>query len=196
MEAAEIEFLGEHEPIEIVPNFKEGLLYLLEGEVGPFRPGLPVKVPLWIGVHLRQRLKCRILQPDWMRLEPLETLRDEEKESQFFLALPNPHLFTVSQMLLDVATPEIVQADAIKTLLKDLWDIRQAKLRKSVHAFIQSGLQHAKLDHLQLIELNAVRPLLPQAMDAIFRLEMANSQARRLASQSTLFNHSTSFSSL
>lgn len=68
--------------------------------------------------------------------------------------------------------------------------------RKSVHAFIQSGLQHAKLDHLQLIELNAVRPLLPQAMDAIFRLEMANSQARRLASQSTLFNHSTSFSSL
>lgn len=129
MEAAEIEFLGEHEPIEIVPNFKEGLLYLLEGEVGPFRPGLPVKVPLWIGVHLRQRLKCRILQPDWMRLEPLETLRDEEKESQFFLALPNPHLFTVSQMLLDVATPEIVQADAIKTLLKDLWDIRQAKLR-------------------------------------------------------------------
>jgi hypothetical protein len=55
--------------------------------------------------------------------------------------------------------------------------------RKSVDAFIQSGLAHAKLDHLQLIELNSVRPLLPHTMDRILELEKANADVRRISTQ-------------
>jgi GINS complex subunit 2 len=66
MDPSEIEFLAESEPLRIVPNFNEGQLYLLGGDVGPFRAGLPVTVPLWVAVSLRQRQKCRIIQPDWM----------------------------------------------------------------------------------------------------------------------------------
>jgi GINS complex subunit 2 len=40
-----------------------------------------MKVPLWIGVNLRQRQKCRILQPDWMTIETIEDLKETEKES-------------------------------------------------------------------------------------------------------------------
>ena len=75
------------------------------------------------------------------------------------LLLPSRHLFVAAQLLMDVAVQDLSSADEVRTLLKDIWDIRQAKLRRSVDAFVQSGMQHAKLDHLQLIELNSVRPL-------------------------------------
>ena len=64
-----------------------------------------------------------------MTVERLESVREEEKESQFFTPLPAPHLFVVSQLVLDVALEDFTQADMIKTVLKDIWDIRQAKLR-------------------------------------------------------------------
>ena len=37
MDPSEIEFLAESSIVEIVPNFNEGVLFLLEGEYGPFR---------------------------------------------------------------------------------------------------------------------------------------------------------------
>ena len=36
-----------------------------------------------------------------------------------------------------MATEDIENADEIRTILKDVWDMRQAKLRKSVDTFIQ-----------------------------------------------------------
>jgi GINS complex subunit 2 len=38
-----------------------------------------------------------------------------------------------------VATEDIENADDIRTILKDVWDMRQAKLRKSVDTFIQAS---------------------------------------------------------
>ena len=66
----------------------------------------------------------------------------------------------------------------------------QAKLRKSVDQFIQGSFLQAKLNHLQLIELNNVRPLLPHAFDQRNRLNLATAGARR-ATQSS--NSSRSF---
>ena len=159
MDPSEIEFLAETESVRIVPNFNEGQLYLLTGDVGPFRAGLPievqsttvqgthsqcnlilfiflcfscfffVQVPLWVGVNLRQRQKCRFLAPTWMSKEILEEVRDSEKSNPFFGPLPNGHMFVVAQLILDVGISDISHADLIKTILKDIWDIRQAKLR-------------------------------------------------------------------
>ena len=44
------------------------------------------------------------------------------------------HLFVAAQLLMDVAVQDLTGADAIKTLLKDIWDIRQAKLRYTLEA--------------------------------------------------------------
>ena len=71
MDPAEIEFLAEKEKIEIVPNFSHDVMYLIQGEVGPFRPGLPTSVPLWLAISLRQRQRCRFIQPDWMDTDRL-----------------------------------------------------------------------------------------------------------------------------
>ena len=49
MNPAEVEFLTENQTIQVIPNFSHDRLYLICGEVGPFRPGIPVTVPLWMG---------------------------------------------------------------------------------------------------------------------------------------------------
>lgn len=43
MDPAELEFIGENEPIGIIPNFSlDNAVHLISGSVGPFRAGLPV----------------------------------------------------------------------------------------------------------------------------------------------------------
>lgn len=44
--------------------------------------GLPVEVPLWLGVNLRQRGKCRLVAPEWMDVEKLTEKKEEEKQSK------------------------------------------------------------------------------------------------------------------
>lgn len=174
-----MEFLAENDTIEVVPNFTHAQMHLIQGDVGPFKAGHRVRVPLWLAVTLRQRHRCKMVRPDWMEKERLEELREQERESAFFTEMPAAHIFETANIILDVATEDIENADDIRTILKDVWDMRQAKLRKSVDTFIQGEYLHAKINHLQLIELNTVRPLLPHAFDQINRLNAATATARR-----------------
>ncbi|ROJ25223.1 DNA replication complex GINS protein PSF2 [Anabarilius grahami] len=66
MDPAEVEFLAEKEMVKIIPNFSLDKIYLIGGDLGPFNPGLPVEVPLWLALNLKQRQKCRIVPPEWM----------------------------------------------------------------------------------------------------------------------------------
>ena len=185
MEPSEVEFIAEREMIKIVPNFSSGQLLLLQGDIGPFKPGLPLEVPLWMATHLRQRQKCRILQPEWMDLELLEEVKEREKDpdNPLFSKLPNDNLFVVNNLIMDAATSDLSNADDIKTVIKDIWDIRQSKLRKVVNSFVLSGSLRATLNNVQLIELNSIRPLLPHTLDQILRLEMAGADSARVRSQ-------------
>ena len=82
MDPAEVEFIAENKNVSIVPNFNFDRIYLISGDVGPFRAGLPVQVPIWMATNLRQRQKCRIIAPDWMETEKLEQVKEEESQSR------------------------------------------------------------------------------------------------------------------
>lgn len=82
MDPEEIEFIGENEEIGIIPNFNFDPLHLISGTVGPFRAGIPQHVPLWIAMHLRKQQKCRVVTPEWMEVEFLEDLKEEEKRTK------------------------------------------------------------------------------------------------------------------
>lgn len=90
-----------------------------------------------MAVNLRQRQKCRIQAPDWMNLETLEKLKEEEKDSRYFVKLPCDHYREVAQLVLDCAADDINQADEIRTIIKDIWDLRVSKLRSSIDAFLK-----------------------------------------------------------
>lgn len=81
MDPEEVEFVGEKENVVIVPNFNYGTIHLISGDIGPFKAGLPVEIPLWIAVNLKQQQICKIKQPDWMSIEYLENLKEIEKNT-------------------------------------------------------------------------------------------------------------------
>lgn len=82
MDPSIIEFIGEKCVVGVVPNFSFEPLHLISGSVGPFRAGMPTYVPLWLAIHLRKQQKCRIVPPNWMNLEFLEELKEQEKQSK------------------------------------------------------------------------------------------------------------------
>ena len=56
----EIEFNAENTLVTIVPKFKLGVLYMVEGEYGPFIAQTPVEVPLWLAIHLKKMQRANI----------------------------------------------------------------------------------------------------------------------------------------
>ncbi|XP_067136392.1 DNA replication complex GINS protein PSF2 [Centruroides vittatus] len=183
MDPSVIEFTAEKEYVTIVPNFSHGKIYLISGDIGPFTPSIPVKVPLWIALNLKQRLKCRLIPPEWMDIEKLENKKQEEIESRYFTPMPSKHFREIAQLLLDVASNDIPNADEIQTLVKDIWDIRLAKLRSSIDAFIKSEETHAQLNYLTTMEINTVRPLLTLALNHLCQLKSVPVSEEEMESQ-------------
>merc|ERR1719167_1598191 len=101
-------------------------------------------------MHLKSKQRCRIVTPDWMEASRLEEVRDQEREEALFTELPAKDMFAVANLVMDVGAQDIEKADEVRTLLKDIWDLRQAKLRKGVNGFIQSGNLQARLNNLQI----------------------------------------------
>jgi len=183
MDPSEVEFLAEKCPVTIVPNFAHDRLYLISGDVGPFVPSLPVEVPLWLALSLRQQHKCRIVTPDWMSLASLNETKAEETESKVFTRMQCQHYMEVAHLILNTGMDDVPRADEIRTLVKDIWDLRMAKLRSSIDAFIKSSESHAKLDHLTVMEINTVRTFLALTLDNLHRLRRVTASGASSSTQ-------------
>nr|XP_015223569.1 PREDICTED: DNA replication complex GINS protein PSF2 isoform X2 [Lepisosteus oculatus] len=141
-----------------------------EGDLGPFNPGLPVDVPVWLAINLKQRQKCRIVPPDWMDVEKLEEIREQERKVGMFTPMPSPYYMELTKLLLNHASDNIPKADEIRTLVKDTWDTRIAKLRLSADSFVSQQEAHAKLDNLTLMEINTIRQLFLESLNHMYKL--------------------------
>ncbi|XP_055838468.1 probable DNA replication complex GINS protein PSF2 [Episyrphus balteatus] len=199
MDPAVIEFIGEKTTIGVIPNFSFDPIHLISGSIGPFRAGMPVHVPLWLAIHLRKQQKCRIVPPMWMELELLEEIKEEEKRSRFFTKMPSEHYMIEAQLILSTAPDDVPKCEEIRTIIKDIFDIRESKLRTSIDAFIKGEGTYAKLDNLTLLEIHSVRPILPHALDHISRYQRAAVSSQRdtssLGLSSTSANTSSFFNS-
>ncbi|XP_009330615.1 PREDICTED: DNA replication complex GINS protein PSF2 [Pygoscelis adeliae] len=71
------------------------------GDLGPFNPGLPVEVPVWLAINLKQRQKCRLIPPEWMDVEKLEEIRDQERKEDTFTPMPSPYYMELTKLLLN-----------------------------------------------------------------------------------------------
>ncbi|XP_022225750.1 probable DNA replication complex GINS protein PSF2 [Drosophila obscura] len=179
MDPAIIEFIGEKCMISIIPNFSNEPLHLIYGSVGPFRAGFPVFVPLWMATHLRKQQKCRIVPPEWMDMDTLEDIKEEEKRSKFFTKMPSEHYMVVAQLVMSTAPDDVPRCEELRTVIKDIFDIRESKLRTSIDAFIKGEGTYAKLDNLTLLEIHSVRPILPYSLDHIARYQRTATASQR-----------------
>ena len=126
--------------------------------MGPFKPGISLSCPLWLAVNLKQRQRCRIVCPAWMEVffatkQLLPTCcaggevgrgqRPGERKPYLHWTTCQPYIWgcqpgpgqchSGQSLLWHVCIPhtfqDIEKADEVRTVLKDLWDLRQAKLR-------------------------------------------------------------------
>ncbi|XP_015774042.1 PREDICTED: DNA replication complex GINS protein PSF2-like [Acropora digitifera] len=151
MDPSEVEFIAEKEKISILTNFSENKIYLIGGDIGPFSASIPTDVPLWVAIFLKQRRKCRIQPPHWMDVEKLQELKEKEKEAEYFTKMPSKHYMEISSLLLSSAADDIPHADEVRTLIKDIWDLRIAKLRKSIDIMVSQQEVYARVSYQSFI---------------------------------------------
>jgi len=166
------EFLAEDTPITIIPKFRHDVLHFISGDFGPFTPQSPVEVPLWLAVTLKKRQKCQIKPPEWMDAEHLVNKLEREKTNDEFQDLPY-HFMEIVSILFNSAVDDIEDADRIRTLLEDIQNVRQTKIRKGMQSVaddVRDGgtITSVKLNNIGSIEINSVRPFLVEALDKFF----------------------------
>lgn len=95
-----------------------------------FQAGVPVKVPLWLALQLREKNKCIIARPTWMNLDSLKAVFAAEKRDGRTLT-PLPYYFSEIAHLLCRRVPEDMGADvdAIMATLADIEETRAEKLK-------------------------------------------------------------------
>ncbi|KAG5681143.1 hypothetical protein PVAND_010603 [Polypedilum vanderplanki] len=200
MEPDELEFIGEKEMIGIIPNFNFDLIHLISGTIGPFRAGLPMHIPIWLAMHLKRQQKCRIVPPNWMEKDLLEDLKEEEKRTANFVKMPDSNFMIVSKLIFAYAAEEVADIEEIKTIIKDIFDTRQAKLRTAMDGFFVEekttqfdGSTQVSFTNLTTFEIHSARPFLPYALDLVARLERVCQQQQSNLNET--HNSSSHFSS-
>lgn len=93
--------------------------------------------------------------------------------------MPSEHYMIEAQLILKCAAEDVSHAEEIRTAIKDIIDIRAAKLRTSMDDFMKGDGTYAKLDNLTVFEIHSVRPLLPYSLDLIDRLSRKMDEQNR-----------------
>lgn len=125
------EFIAEDQLIEIVPTFRSNKqLNLVCGTFGPFRPSVPMKVPMWMAINLYRQKKCSIISPNWVHELPRI---QEQQENDVNKLLPPPHERWKE-------TLKIFEQEFGRSIqCSDLMERREAILKRSVHELFQEA---------------------------------------------------------
>lgn len=106
--------------------------------------------------------------------------------------MPSEHYMVISKLIFSNASDDVPHLDEIKTLIKDIYDIRLSKLRAAVSNQVDQGVNDGSATvavvsytNLTLQEINTVKPFLPYAADLVARLERAHLQHMSSLNNST-----------
>lgn len=91
-----------------------------------------------------------------------------------FTKLPSEHYIIEANLILQCAPEDVIQSDEIRTLIKDVADIRTAKIRTSIDDFIKGEGTYAKLNNLTFFEIHSLRHLLPLSLNVIDQIYQVN----------------------
>lgn len=92
-------------------------------------------------------------------------------------ALPY-HWFELSEILLDAASDDVGEPDRLRQLLRDIREVRLAKMRKGVEVLSGDGVG-LKLDGVGAMEISESRGFITAVMDGLKKIDASREQARR-----------------
>ncbi|ETN42821.1 uncharacterized protein HMPREF1541_01979 [Cyphellophora europaea CBS 101466] len=91
-------------------------------------------------------------------------------------ALPY-HWFEVAEMLLDVAADDVPGVDDVRNLMRDLREVRLAKMRRGIEEL--TGDSGVRLDGVGALEISESRGLITGVMDGLRKIGASREQGRR-----------------
>lgn len=137
MNAERCEFIAGNSLIEVIPSISDDRpIHLISGDIGPFEAGVPCRIPVWTAILMKRQHNCKVVAPQWMDVDELKKILTSETESQGLAKLPD-HFFEISHMLVRDAREDIFEVEAVKSLVQDIYDRRDAKLRSSAIEFLR-----------------------------------------------------------
>jgi GINS complex subunit 2 len=92
-------------------------------------------------------------------------------------ALPY-HWFEVSEILLEAASDDIPEPDRARQLLRDIREVRLAKMRKQVERLSGDG-EGTRLDGVGAMEVSESRGFMAGVVDGLRKLDASREQERR-----------------
>ena len=154
----ENEFFAENELIQIIPNFRENPFDFISGTFGPFRPGRPVTVPLWLAVYLKQRNKCQVQLPIWLDYDTLTKIKSIERENgETFSEYIPYYYFEMANLLFTHCSDEFAHLQKMKSVVEDIFELRKEKLVRMLKR-VDPETPVKYLSTAGSIELNTIRP--------------------------------------
>jgi GINS complex subunit 2 len=99
------------------------------------------------------------------------------------MQMPSEHYMVIAKLIFGNASDDVSHVDEIKTLIKDIYDIRLSKLRAAINSQVDKNANPnsennptISYTNLTIQEINTVKPFLPFATDLVARLERAHLQ--------------------
>ena len=117
--------------------------------MGPFNAGLPVQVPLWMAINLKQGQKCRIIPPDWM--ETGNIVWSVKIEFDYTLVYNENIVMLIFND--NITLPLCSNAVMLKYISSFRWmkySNRKERLQK-IHLFSRPYISKKKLSYIQII---------------------------------------------
>lgn len=171
-----LDFTAEEVLVTIIPSISHPQFRFTSYNVGPFYSGLPVEVPLWLAITLRKGGKCKIKIPDWLHVEYLEKLvKVESSEHQRNLGILPFQYRELAKIFLTYAKEDIDHPERVATLIQDLANIREDRIRIGISSIAEtirngSSLVSTNLQHVSSLEIFAMRQFFLGSMDAFLWL--------------------------
>jgi len=169
--------------IEIVPSFAAQSIRLIDRTLGPFRPELPITVPLWFALQLRSLNKCQIIFPSWLDVQSLASAIKAEKDSTNFTSLPY-HYIEISRLLSIFDSDDISHASQIEELISDLQDLRSNKIRRGVLAWTPNEATTTRMNNISCIEIQQMKHFTQKALDNFRQIHTLGLNGQQSLSQS------------
>ncbi|KIW05162.1 DNA replication complex GINS protein PSF2 [Verruconis gallopava] len=201
----EVAFLCEMELVTVIPRQRLESLQLLGGITPALQPPHRNDIPLWLALLLKKQKRANIIPPPWLHPASLSQILEFETEHSKEAFSPPPklppgssttsppflpsataeaqpdalpyHWLELGEMLLQAAPDDFEDVDQVRRLMRDLREVRMAKLRAGVDELDAAG--GLRLNGVGGMELAEGRLFIGGVIDGLRKINASKEQARR-----------------
>lgn len=177
------------------------MLTSTQGPTTPLQPPHRAPLPLWLALLLKRQRRANIVPPQWLHPESLDAiLKHEVDESPETFSPPAPfpsgisppfalsstadapshtlpyHWLEMGEILLDAASDDLIEPNTIRRLMRDLREVRMAKMRAGVKV-LDTGI--ISVTGVGGMEVGEGRAFICGVVDGLRKIQAPREQARK-----------------